>query len=93
MFDAIPEKSGLVRLQGEATIHNIPQVREKLLAISTQFPQVTSIDLDNLNDIDTAGVQVLLSFKKNHPSTVFHCRNNKTLELVGLLGFPDLLSK
>lgn len=92
MIEATPEKNGRVHLRGEATIHNVFQVREKLLAILTQFPQVTSFDIDNLSDIDTAGIQLLLSLKKSHPSMIFHCRNDRTLELVTFLGLADILS-
>lgn len=63
------EQNGF-RLEGEATIHDAIELREKLLEVLASTASPTVLDLSGLTDLDTAGAQVLLAFVKSAPSVV-----------------------
>ncbi len=65
----------LVRIQGEMTIYSANADKQQLLAALMDYPGLT-LDLAQTNELDSAGVQILLLLKQEAE------RANKALHLV-----------
>lgn len=54
---------GRLRLEGELAIYRAAEIKSELLAALEQFP-VLEINLAEVTELDTAGVQILLLIKR-----------------------------
>jgi anti-sigma B factor antagonist len=66
-----------VCLEGEMTLHRAVELRDTLLGALAQQGSLVEVDLSGINEIDTAGVQLLLWAKRTAMA------RNKELRLVG----------
>lgn len=59
-------KSGTVlNLEGELTIYTVTQTKQALLEDHENFTSPVALDLHSVNEIDTAGLQLLLFLQKH----------------------------
>jgi anti-sigma B factor antagonist len=57
-------KSGTLTLAGEATIYNAKDLQEQLHAAVRKRRSLRTVDLSQITELDTAGVQLLLGLKE-----------------------------
>jgi anti-anti-sigma factor len=69
------ERNGVLRLVGELTIYHVAELKPQLLMI-LQEKKIMEIDLSGIDEIDTAGIQLLMLIKKEAD------RSEKSLRLV-----------
>jgi anti-sigma B factor antagonist len=60
-------------LEGELTIYNVTQAKQEIFSDHEKLPEKIAVDLHQVTEIDTAGVQLLL-FAKH-----FFAKANKSL--------------
>jgi anti-anti-sigma factor len=78
---------GEVKVAGDLTVHNAMELRDALVAILDPERTEWTLDLGGVTDLDTAGVQVLLAFRKSAGTVKVHScpeRQRVLLERVGL---------
>ena len=71
--------------EGDLTIYYVTQIKDELFADYEKFSDKIALDLHAVNEIDTAGVQLLLFAKKFFSSvhrTVSITRSNESVESV-----------
>ena len=56
---------GRVHIDGEMTVYSCGALKPQLLAQLTKHPEATELDLSRVNEIDTAGLQVLLTARSH----------------------------
>ena len=83
--------SGQLILKGEATIHHAETMREKLVGLLEEEQEDWIVDMSELAALDTAGLQILLSFKKSTPSVKFHSCPVVYREMIEQLGLAHEL--
>lgn len=66
----------LLQLQGDMTIYNAAEFRKKLLEFVEDFKEF-EVDMSAVNEIDTAGIQLLLQLKKKAQA------EQRTIRLLG----------
>ncbi len=86
----------LLIIKNELTINNINDQRNKLLA-ETKDTQEVHIKLENINQIDLAGIQLILALKKSftQQNKVLKIDMNLSKDSVELLlnaGFKDFVN-
>lgn len=59
------KSSTTLRLSGECTIYHAATAKELLLADSKGFDKTVKLDLEQISELDTAGVQLLLMLQKS----------------------------
>lgn len=69
-----------LRLDGDLTIYEVRAAREHLLALLPAQPVPWQLDLGGLGELDSAGVQLLLSLHKTL------CANGHDAEVIALPG-------
>lgn len=75
-----------VSLRGPCTIHHAARLRHTLRPL-TEANTVIMIELDAITELDSAGMQTLLSLRQQHPSVLFCFANGvvrRTLEQLNL---------
>jgi anti-anti-sigma factor len=89
MFEVRVDEHGVITLSGSITIKNIEGIYQEMMKIYDDT-QCTAIDMTGINDADTAGLQLLLSFVKSFREigTKISCITNPSiddiLEITGL---------
>ncbi len=74
MIQVTVDCNGWLSLSGEATIHYAAELQSALVALRAERANDFVLDLGALTAIDTAGVQVLLAFRKSsEPVRVTSC--------------------
>ena len=58
-FEIVSVEDAL-RVRGEMTINNAAAIKEQLFAALAQSPPGTEIDLSQVSELDTSGLQILL---------------------------------
>jgi len=59
-------KSGdIIKLEGELTIYTVSQAKNLLVEDCEKLTNTVALDLKNVSEIDTAGLQLLLFFQKH----------------------------
>ena len=66
----------LLQLEGDMTIYNAEKFKENLLEFVEDFKEF-EVDMSAVNEIDTAGIQLLLQFKKKAQE------EERTIQLLG----------
>lgn len=76
----IKEENGkrLAYLSGEMTIYNAKMFKDELTKIVEELPQQIVLDLSQVSEIDTSGLQLLLMTRRKA------AQKNKALQLVAL---------
>lgn len=92
-IEALPDHT-LVRVAGDLTIYEAPAVRDLVLQ-ALQGASAVVIDLDEVTDVDSAGLQVLISARKSAshlgtPLTV-RCQSDPVVALMDLCNLRGLL--
>lgn len=64
MFEAVETEEGTIRLVGEATVHDVVTVWQRLIDATTHREGLT-LDLGGLTSLDTAGAQLLLATRRS----------------------------
>jgi ABC-type transporter Mla MlaB component len=64
MFETVETTEGTIRLNGEATIHDVTTVW-RLLVDATADRRELTLDLGGLTELDTAGAQLLLASRRS----------------------------
>lgn len=70
---------------GEFTIYHVSQIRKDLLSKPEAFTEKVALDLHQVTEIDTAGVQLLLFAKKllkDFEKDLFISKNNESIDKV-----------
>ncbi|UOG59201.1 STAS domain-containing protein [Leptospira noguchii] len=82
-----------VSIEGELTIYEASEFKEKIDLILKNSAATLEIDLFKIQKIDTSCLQILLSFKKivltKYPQVRFVNFNNNVLSLIDLYGLSD----
>ncbi|MBP9712755.1 MAG: STAS domain-containing protein [Sterolibacterium sp.] len=89
------------RLAGELTIYSVSEIRQRYVdAVEQKQPDSCEIDLADVSEIDTAGLQLMLLIKKRPGvNTQFIRHSSSVLRLIdlanlgGALGDPMLIDK
>lgn len=91
-----------VTLEGEMTIYTAAELKEKLLAV-LDYPQELEVNLSDVSEIDSAGIQLLMMLKKERSahqrsfSLVEHSTvildAFETMGLVPYFGDPVIVSR
>lgn len=88
--------SAALQIDGEMTIYQAEELRQKLLVTLASPATGVQVDLHNVSEIDSAGVQLLIAAKHAATAvgktlTLTSCSNAVTdvLQLFGLLSFFD----
>ena len=66
------DDQGTIKIVGQATVHEAQTLCDALLAACEQGRDSWTLDLRGLSSIDTAGLQLLLSFKRSVASLQVH---------------------
>lgn len=80
LVPATPESPARLRLDGDLTIYEVRTAREQLLTLLPTQPTPWQLDLGGLDELDSAGVQLLLSLQKTL------CANGHSAEVIALPG-------
>lgn len=90
-----------VTISSEVTIYSVMQLKEQLLSLLDQYEQI-ELDLSQVNEIDGAGIQLLISAKleAEHQQKKLQLSNHtqcitdalELLELSAWFGDPQLLT-
>jgi anti-sigma B factor antagonist len=64
MTTRIESISGGIRVTGEMTVYTAGQIKEPLLDAITDAPANIQLDLSEVSELDTAGVQLLLLIRR-----------------------------
>lgn len=88
-FDISGMDEGRFCFIGELCIFNASEIKPQLLALA-KGPEACTIDLAQVSEVDTAGLQLLLMAKREATRSGAHLRftnhSEPVLEAVGLLG-------
>jgi anti-anti-sigma factor len=84
----------LVRVMGDLTIYEAPAIRDAVLQ-ALQGAGAVVIDLDEVTDVDSAGLQVLISARRSAsllgtPLTL-RCQSDPVVALMDLCGLRGVL--
>ncbi len=86
------DENGAIVLKGNLAVAEIEATHTRLEAMLDESNQTIEVDLKEVAEIDTAGLQLLYSFKKTIEETgVFHIRDASTAvkEALTLSGFDN----
>ncbi|MHA6197954.1 STAS domain-containing protein [Pseudomonas wadenswilerensis] len=64
LYPASDSQPARLDVRGDLTIYEASETRQALLALLAQDPGPWALDLGSLDELDSAGVQVLLSLQK-----------------------------
>jgi anti-sigma B factor antagonist len=64
MLAQVQHKKGCVRVSGEMTVHGAAALKEELLAAFVRHPRADRLDLSDVSEFDTAGLQLLLTARR-----------------------------
>jgi anti-anti-sigma factor len=78
METQVHHKKGRVRISGEMTVHAAAALNQELLAVLGRHPRATQLDLSEVSEFDTAGLQLLLNARR------FAAANGGALQLADL---------
>lgn len=85
------DDSGALKFEGELNIGKAKEIYEKLRSLSLlDYPELT-LDLSALQELDTAGVQLLLALRKSHPKTRVHSCPAQLRSFVEQIGLEQML--
>jgi anti-anti-sigma factor len=65
MYKIEVNKDGVINISGNVTIVNLESIYQELTKIYNNEIQCSAIDMSGVEEIDTAGLQMLLSFIKS----------------------------
>lgn len=89
MTDQVHVKGGTLTLVGEATIYNAQDLQARLHAAVKRKRGVRTVDLSQVTELDTAGLQLLLGLKawaqRNQRPLLFKQPSAATREVLELL--------
>jgi anti-anti-sigma factor len=84
----------LVRLEGELSIYSIAELKTTLSEVLAEDARV-ALDLSGVEDIDTAGIQLLLALKRaaehRHKHLAFLHQSGPVLQLIDLYNLGGAL--
>ncbi len=86
------DENGAIVLRGNLVVAEIETIHSTLEGMLDESSQTIEVDLKDVAEIDTAGLQLLYSFKKTIEETgVFHIRDASTAikEALTLSGFDN----
>jgi anti-anti-sigma factor len=92
MYKVEVNKDGVIRISGDITIVNLESIYQEMTKIYNNEIQCSAIDMSGVEEIDTAGLQMLLSFIKSFQeigSDIKCVVNPKVKELVSLTGLEN----
>ena len=84
-------EDGTVCLTGEATIHHAEELYTELLACLRKRPEEVVLHLGGLTELDTAGAQILIAFKRALPAVRVHSCPNGLREFLSQTALVSLL--
>jgi anti-sigma B factor antagonist len=64
METRVTHKKGCVHISGEMTIHAAASLQQDLLAVLGRHRSASKLDLSEVSEFDTAGLQLLLSARR-----------------------------
>jgi len=84
-------QSGSLQLSGELTIFSVQDIRLRFLEVLAQRDEIT-VDLGEVTEIDTAGLQLMLLAKRKPGKTVrFSRHSDVVLRLIDLANLGQAL--
>ena len=86
------DSAGTIRLEGSLDIHHAAQLHRELSSVLRSRPLELVVDLAGVTDLDTAGVQVLMAFKRSTPGVTIRSCPTALREWLERGGFLRLLS-
>lgn len=82
--------TGRLRIYGEMTIYQAAALKESIIA-STSGKQVVELDLTDVTELDTAGLQLILSLQAaNAKMVLVGGAGGSVQSVIDLLGLPPL---
>lgn len=69
MESQVQYKEGRVRVAGEMTVYTAAALKQDLLAAIARHDQAKLLDLSEVTEIDTAGLQLLLTARRHAANT------------------------
>lgn len=93
MFEVITNKKGTVTVTGAMTIREIDSLYQELCKIVTHG-NCSMLDCTEVTEIDTAGLQVLIAFKRSflgNLTTIDILLSNQIVEALQLTGLNNVL--
>lgn len=93
MIQVENDETGTIRVKGSADIHHALELHTKLTEILKAQTEdlALTMDLGELTDLDTAGVQILISFRQSVPSVRVHSCPQRLREMLDRTGLVRLL--
>ncbi len=86
------DSAGTIRLEGSIDIHHAAELHRELSSVLRARPQELVVDLAAVTDLDTAGVQVLMAFKRSTPGVSVRSCPTALRDWLERGGFLGLLS-
>lgn len=65
MESQVQYRKGQVRIRGEMTVYGVAELKASLQKVFDRHPQAALLDLSEVAEIDTAGLQLLLAARKS----------------------------
>jgi anti-anti-sigma factor len=92
MYKIGVNKDGVINISGNVTIVNLESIYQEMTKIYNNEIQCSAIDMSGVDEIDTAGLQMLMSFVKSFQEigTEIKCTANpKVKEFMALTGLEN----